>query len=176
MSMQLEDETILEDREPTSPSGAPPVLPPGSPSQRDLAFKTFGVMDTGQQTKSSVATSLVINAIALVLIVLISLTAKKVIKTVNVTTLTAPVPLKKEEPPPPPPPKLPKPPVVKVTPPPPPKDVPKIEVPEPPKVQPVITKSAPTPAPPNPAPKAVNPPPAPRPVPIAIAQAASVPK
>ncbi len=58
---------------------------------------------------------------------------------------------------------------------PPPPDTPKIEVPEPPKVQPVITKAAPTPAPPTPAPKAVTPPPAPRPVAINIAQAASVP-
>lgn len=177
MSMQLEDERTLEDRKPTGTPGQPArtasVAAPAS--QRDLAFKTFGVMDTGAQTKSSVVTSLVINGIALLLIVVISLTAKKVIKTVNVTTLTAPVLVKKEEPPPPPPPKLPKPPVVKMTPPPPPKDVPKIEVPEPPKVQPVITKAAPTPAPVNPAPKAVSPPPAPRPVPISIAQAASVP-
>lgn len=177
MPQQLEDERILEDLEPTTPPRAPsPVLPGRDhPSQRELAFKTFGVMDTGQQTKSSVATSLVINGIALALVVLISLTAKKVLKPVTVTTLTAPVPLKKEEPPPPPPPRLPKPPVVKVTPPPPPKDVPKIEVPEPPKVQPVITKAAPTPAPVNPAPKAVTAPPAPKPVPISIAQAASVP-
>jgi TonB family protein len=176
MSMQLEDERTLEDLQPTGPPIAPSaVLPADYPSQRELAFKTFGVMDTGQQTKSSVATSLIVNGIAVLLIVLISLTAKKVIKTVNVTTLTAPVLVKKEEPPPPPPPKLPKPPVVKMTPPPPPKDVPKIEVPVPPKVQPVITKAAATPAPVNPAPKAVTPPPAPRPVPIAIAQAASVP-
>ena len=178
MSMQLEDESTLEDRELTATPEVPSRRTPleDRPTQRELAFKTFGVMDTGQQTKSSVVTSLVLNGIALLLVVAISLTAKKVIKTVNVTTLTAPVIVKKEEPPPPPPPpKLPKPPVMKVTPPPPPKDVPKVEVPDPPKVPPVIVKSAPTPAPVNPAPKAVSPPPAPRPVPIAIAQAASVP-
>jgi TonB family protein len=178
MSMQLEDETTLEDQQPTRTSGEPGrAVAAGIPTQRDLAFKTFGVMDTGAQTKSSVATSLIVNGIAVALITLISLTVKKVIKPVTVTTLTAPVLVPKEEPPPPPPPppKLPRPPIMKVTPPPPPKDVPKIEVPDPPKVQPVIMKSAPTPAPVTPAPKAVTPPPAPMPVAVKIAQAASVP-
>ncbi len=140
------------------------------------AFRDFGVLDTGKQTKSSVATSLIINAVALLLALLVTVTAKKIIQPVKVTTLTAPVELPKELPsPPPPPPKLPPPPVAKVTPPPPPVNTPKIEVPEPPKVQPVITKAAPTPAPPNPAPKAVSAPPAPKPITINLAQAASVP-
>ena len=176
MSTQLEDNKILADSKPAGTPAEPSrMVPAGYPSQRELAFKTFGVMDTGAQTKSSVATSLIFNGIAALLIVVISLTAKKVIKPVTVTTLTAPVLVPKEEPPPPPPPpRLTRPPVMKVTPPPPPKDVPRIEVPDPPKAQPVITKSAPTPAPVNPAPKAVTPPPAPRPVAINIAQAAAV--
>ena len=146
------------------------------PPQQNLAFKNFGVLDAGQQTKSSVVTSLVVNGVALLLLVVLGVTAKKVLKPAEVTTLTAPTVVPKEPPPPlPPPPKLPKPPVMKVEVPPPPVDVPQIEVPEPPKIQPVITKAAPTPAPPNPAPKAVTPPPAPRPVAVSIAQAASVP-
>ena len=171
-NQQLEDEQTI-----TPPLRTASVAKtPGTPSQRELAFKNFGVLDAGRQTKSSVVTSLVFNGVALLLVLLVSLTVKKVIKPVTVTTLTAPVPLPKEPPPPlPPTPKIPKPPVVKLQPPPPPVDVPKVEVPEPPKVQPVITRSAPTPAPPNPAPKAITPPPAPKPVAINIAQAAAVP-
>lgn len=148
-----------------------------SSARPDIAFRDFGVLDTGKQTKSSVATSLVVNGIALLLILLVSLTAKKIIKPVNVTTLTAPVtpPPPPEPKPLPPTPKLVTPPPVKVEVPPPPPETPKIEVPEPPKVQPVITKAAPTPAPPNPAPKAATPPPAPKPVAVSIAQAASAP-
>lgn len=142
----------------------------------DRAFHDFGVMDTGQQTKSSVATSMLVNGAALLLIVLVSLTAKKIIKPVAVTTVSAPVAPPPEPKPLPPTPKVvTRPPAIKVETPTPPPDTPKIEVPEPPKVQPVITKAAPTPAPPNPAPKPVTPPPAPRPTNITIAQAASVP-
>ncbi|MGI4756801.1 MAG: energy transducer TonB [Janthinobacterium lividum] len=169
---QLQDEQIAS----SAPVLADPAQGNAPAASRDLAFKNFGVLDAGQQTRSSVATSLLVNGAALLLVLLVSLTAKKIIKPVTVTTLTAPIPVKPpEEPKPlPPTPKFPKPPVVKVEVPPPPPDVPKIEVPEPPKVQPVVTKAAPTPAPPNPAPKAVTPPPAPHPVAINIAQAASV--
>ncbi|AFL89683.1 TonB family protein [Terriglobus roseus DSM 18391] len=146
-----------------------------TPSQRELAFKTFGVMNAGEQSKSSVVTSLIINGLILLIVIAVSLTAKKIVKTATLTTLTAPIPIKKEAPPKPPPPKLPKPPVVKVTPPPQIPDVPKIEVPEPPKIQPVIMKASPVPVVTPPAPKAVTPPPAPKPVAIQLAQAASVP-
>lgn len=168
-NQQLEDQpTVTSLREPSPPAETPPSRP-------QVAFRDFGVLDTGKQTKSSVATSLVVNGVALLLVVLISLTAKKIIKPVTVTTLTAPVTVPPPEPKPLPPPKLVTPPPVKLATPVPPPDVPKIEVPQPPKVQPVVTKAAPTPAPTNPAPKAVTPPPAPRPVAINIAQAASVP-
>ncbi|MGI4853443.1 MAG: TonB family protein [Janthinobacterium lividum] len=169
-NQQLEDEPVL-----STPASSMPTDDLATPRQA-AAFRDFGVLDTGKQSSSSVATSLVVNGAALLLVLLVSLTAKKIIKPVSVTTLTAPVP---QPPPPvpelpPTPPKLMRPPVVKVEVPPPPIDTPKIEVPEPPKVQPVVTKAAPTPAPPNPAPKAVTPPPAPRPVAISIAQAAAV--
>lgn len=168
-NQQLEDQPT----EIAVPKGTPPAE--SSPSRSTTAFRDFGVLDTGSQTKSSVATSLVVNGVALLLVLLVSLTAKKIIKPVTVTTLTAPVTPPPEPKPLPPPPKIVTPPPVKVEVPPPPPDTPKIEVPEPPKVQPVITKAAPTPAPPTPAPKAVTPPPAPRPVAVSIAQAASVP-
>ncbi|SEC30098.1 energy transducer TonB [Terriglobus roseus] len=160
----------------TRASAAPPAERVSTtPSQRELAFKTFGVLDAGEQSKSSVVTSLVINGLILLIVIAVSLTAKKIVKTATLTTLTAPIPIKKEAPPkPPPPPKLPKPPIVKVTPPNIP-DIPKIEVPEPPKIQPVIMKASPVPVITPPAPKAVTPPPAPRPVAIQLAQAASVP-
>lgn len=170
-NQQLEDQPAVEPSHVENASAAHPVMRPTS------SFRDFGVLEAGKQTKSSVATSLLVNGAALLLIFLVSVTAKKIIKPVTVTTLTAPV-----TPPPPPEPKPLPPPPRLVTPPPPtkvevppPPDAPKIEVPEPPKVQPVITKAAPTPAPPNPAPKAVTPPPAPKPVAVSIAQAASVP-
>ena len=141
-NQQLEDQPT-EIALPKSPAPADPPM-----SRPAVAFRDFGVLETGKQTKSSVATSLIINGVALLLVILISLTAKKIIKPVTVTTLTAPV-----TPPPPEPKPLPPTPKVVVTPPPvkvetptPPPDVPKIEVPEPPKVQPVVTKAAPTPA------------------------------
>jgi TonB family protein len=146
------------------------------PSQRDLAFKTFGVMEDTERRKGRFLLAFFINTTLVALLIWISaVTAKKVIeqqkqKTITFNNVKPPEPPK----PPPPPPKLPKPPVVKVEPPKIQPDVPKIEVPEPPKVQPIPTPKAPpviTPAPP----KAVTPPPAPKPVSISIAQAASVP-
>lgn len=169
-NQQLEDQPLETAAAPGSPSAEPRA------GRSSTTFRDFGVLDAGTQTKSSVATSLVLNGAALLLILLVSLTAKKIIKPVTVTTLTAPVTPPPPEPKPlPPPPRIVTPPPVKVEVTPPPPDTPKIEVPEPPKVQPVITKAAPTPAPTTPAPKAVTPPPAPRPVAINIAQAASVP-
>ncbi len=146
------------------------------PSQRDLAFKTFGVMEDTEKRKNRFIFAFFVNTTLVALLIWISATtAKKVLdrKKVEAITFNA---VKPPEPPkpPPPPPKLPKPPVVKVEPPKIQPDVPKIEVPEPPKVQPIPTPKAPpviTPAPP----KAVTPPPAPKPVAVTIAQAASVP-
>lgn len=145
------------------------------PSQRDLAFKTFGVMEDTEKRKNRFFAAFFINTTLAALLIWISvLTAKRVVeqhveKTITFNNVKPPEPPK-----PIPPPKLPKPPVVKVEPPKIQPNVPKIEVPEPPKVQPQpVLKAQPiiTPAPP----KAVTPPPAPKPVAISIAQAASVP-
>ena len=142
------------------------------PSQRELAFKTFGPMNTGQQTKSSVVTSLIINGLALTIALVITVTAKKIIEPTNKVSSVTFVPTQ----PPPPPPKLPPTPKIKTPPPPPVKvPIPVVEVPTPPKVQPVIMRPSPAPVFTPPAPKAVNPAPAPVPIPLHIAQAAAVP-
>ena len=165
----------MANEQPNSRRSGPPA-PSIPPSQRDLAFKTFGVLDDGRQGKASVITSLLVNGSILLILVLVSLTAKKIVKTTKLTELAAPVDIKKEPPPEPKPP----PPILKPPPPVPevklePKiKVPEIEVPEPPKIQPVIMKPAPVPVITPPAPKAVTPPPAPKPVAVNIAQAASV--
>ena len=154
------------------PASVPDRLPP---NQRDLAFKTFGVMDTGAQDTKSTVTSLVINGSILALIIWISTFATK--KLVQITKVQTIAPTFKEPPPPPKPPVvLPPPPVVKMQPPKPLIDPPKVEVPDPPKVPPPVFKADPIPArvPTPPAPKAVQAPPAPRPVAIQIAQAAAV--
>jgi TonB family protein len=133
-------------------------------------------MDVGQQTKSSVVTSLLLNGLALTLVLIITVTAKKIITPVDkkVVLLDPTLPPKPEPPPPPPPPKLPPPP--KMPPPAPPKiKMPTVEVPDPPKIPPVVMKAAPTPIVSPPAPKKVDPPPAPVPIPLHVAQAASVP-
>lgn len=160
-------------RSPTS-SNPGPASDALKPMQHDLAFKNFGVMDTGHQDKKSVLTSVVVNGALLALIVALSLTAKKMVTVSKVTTLTAPV-IPREPPPAPKPiPKLPKPPVVKVEPPKPMIHPPTVVVPEPPKIQPPVMKAAPVPVSTPAPPKAVTPPPAPRPVAIQIAQATSV--
>ncbi len=180
MPMELETPRLQPDsRRPTPVRPArtsPASSSTQSPSQRDLAFKTFGVMDTGKQNKKSVAGALILNTSLLIAAIAISLTAKKMVTASKVTPLTAPIPVHHEPPPEPKPvPKLPPPPVVRVTPPTPLIKPPVVEVPEPPKVQPPVFKAAPTPTVAPAPPKAVSPPPAPKPVAIAIAQAASVP-
>ena len=143
-------------------------------SQRDLAFKTFGVMEDTEKRKGRFLLAFFINiSLASLLIWVSVITAKRVVEQEKLKTITYAVKPVEPPKPPPPPPRLPKPPVIKVEPPKVLPDVPKIEVPEPPKVQPQPTPKAPpvvTPAPP----KAVTPPPAPKPVAISIAQAASV--
>ncbi len=161
-----------------SPAMRPTAVPDRlKPTQRDLAFKNFGVMDTGSQDKKSVATSVLVNGSALALVVLISVYVKtqKLIQVSKVTTLTAPV-IKEPPPPPKPPVQLPPTPIVKITPPKPLIDPPRVEVPDPPRIPPPVFKADPLPvkAPTPPAPKAVTAPPAPKPVSIQIAQAASV--
>jgi TonB family protein len=141
---------------------------------RDIQFAHFGVLNPGKQGRGSIFTAIALNVAALLVIMILGATAKKIAQKQMLSRLDAPIPqeLKKEAPKPKPVIKeLPKPPKIKVEPP---KiDMPKIEVPEPPKIQTPVMKAAPipvlTPAPP----KAVNPPPAPKVVSI-HAQAAAV--
>jgi periplasmic protein TonB len=136
-------------------------------------FKDFGPLNAGKQSKASTATAVVINVLAVALVIVLSVTAKKTLDARReVTMLTMPVvkPLPPPEPKILPQPKLP-PPVVKVDPP---KiklpDVKPIEAPKPAEVK--MTQPAPvvTPA----APKKVVAPPAPVVVSLAHPMAASV--
>ncbi len=149
--------------------------PASLPSQRELAFKTFGVLNDGAQSKSSLMTAVTINGTILVLVLLFGKTAIKQMNLNKKDSVTYVATAKPPEPPkpPPPPPKLPKPPIIKVEPP---KiKVPTIEVPDPPKIPPTpVMKVTPTPILTPAPPKAVTPPPAPKPVAIQLAQAASV--
>lgn len=140
----------------------------------DRQFKDFGLLDAGKQSKTSTATAVVLNALAVGLVILVSITAKKTLEERReVTMLTMPV-IKPLPPPTPkilPAPKLPPTPVVKVDPP---KiklpEIKPIEVPKPAEVK--MTQPAPvvTPAPP----KKVIAPAAPIAVSLAHPMAASV--
>jgi TonB family protein len=105
------------------PSGIRPLpeLPPGP----DVSFKNFGLLNAGEQSKSTLFTASAINVTAAIIICLLSLAAKKVHdQHVLLTSLTEPIPLKKQEEKP-----KPKPPEPKI--PPPPKiEEPKIELPK----------------------------------------------
>lgn len=141
----------------------------------DRQFKDFGVLNTGGQNKGSLFTSIVVNCLIALVVVIIGAATKKVVDDkVRVTELVAPVPIPPEPKPIPPkiiPPKLPKvpPPVVE-----PPKImVPEVKLPDPPKV-PIVKMNQPvpinTPAPP----KLITPPAAPKVVNLAHPEAASV--
>ncbi|HEX4652232.1 MAG TPA: energy transducer TonB [Granulicella sp.] len=79
----------------------------------DVRFKDFGVLDAGSQSKTSVATAIVLNGLALAFVIAVGYAAKNTIEeTHQVTLLTAPV-LLQPAPKPLPPPPLPKPPAIK---------------------------------------------------------------
>lgn len=145
------------------------------PTPKNMQFAHFGVLNDGNQSKSSLFTSVTLNIVIALVAVIISAAAKKTIdKSHKLTSLIEPIPIKKVEPEPIKPkiiPKLPKPPIVKVEPP---KiKLPEIKLPDPPK--PVVVKMT-QPAPviaPAP-PKLVQPPPAPKAVSLAAAPAAVV--
>jgi TonB family protein len=91
----------------------------------DVRFKDFGVLDAGSQSKTSVATAIVLNGLALAFVIALGMAAKRTIEEARqVTILTAPLlqpaPLPKPLPRPP----LPKPPVIKEV------EPPKIKLPE----------------------------------------------
>jgi TonB family protein len=127
------------------------------PRPQSVQFTHFGVLNDGKRSKGAAVTSIVINGLLVLIIVLLGLVVKsnpKMAKQLTELTLPPeppPPPVVKRPPPPPPPKPLPEPP--KITPPKtvePPPDIKPIEVPVP---KPFV----PTPAPP----KAVTPPPAP---------------
>lgn len=148
------------------------------PRPTDVRFRDFGVLDTGGRSKSATATSITVNVIIALLVIVLGAVVKQ-------TKLKDPhkldsISLNETPPPPPPPPiKLPPPPKL----PPVPKieqpkiEPPKIELPKPvplpPEIKPVVV---PTPrvnlAPP--APRKVDPPPAPKVVNLGAASAAHI--
>lgn len=152
-------------------SAAMTTMQPSQNASRQ--FKDFGVMETGKQSKSSMATSLVVNVTLIGLILLLGSMAKRTLdEQKRVTMLTMPVIIKPIDPPKP---------IIKPLPPPPPVakvDPPKIKLPE---VKPIelpkpaevkMTQPAPVIAPAPP--KKVVAPPAPQVVNLARPMAASV--
>jgi len=107
---------------------AKPILRSTAPGQpQSVQFAHFGVLNDGSQSKASTITSITLNiVIALVVIVVTAATKKISDDHIKLTRIDAPIPIKKEEPPKPPPPP--------VKPPPPLPEVPKI-VTEPPKIK-----------------------------------------
>ncbi len=156
-------------------SRVPAALPsdPTLRSQRDLAFKDFGVVETGKRDKRSLPVALLIFGSVLTAGLMIKGTVKTQLEQRKVITFNAVKPLPPEPPKPKPVVKLPPPPKIKPIEPIKPPIV--VETPEPPKIQPPVIKPAPVVVNTPPAPKVVSPPPAPKPVVIQIAQAASVP-
>ncbi len=119
-----------------------------NPQPQDIQFKHFGVMNSGEQSKTSLFTSITVNVLLALVIVIIGAAAKKVV-TDNRIKEAVYVPIKAEKPPdpPPPPPKLPPPPKI---PPKPLPEVPKLKlpdvpVPDPPKPVEVKIPKPPTP-------------------------------
>src|SRR5882757_10631848 len=97
------------------------------PKPESVQFSHFGVLNDGNQSKSSLFTSIALNVLLAFCAVVIGAAAKKTIDNRHkLTSLTEPIPIKKAEEPPPPKIKIkipPPPPMVKVEP-------PKIKIPE----------------------------------------------
>jgi periplasmic protein TonB len=146
------------------------------PAPQNMQFAHFGVLNDGNQSKSSLLTSVALNILLALCAIIIGAAAKKTMDNhIKLTHLDEPIPLKKPDEPPPikiKPPKLPPPPVVKVEPP---KiklpDVKLPDVPKPPEIKMVQPMPVVLPAPP----KIVQPPPAPKVVNLAQAMPAAVP-
>jgi periplasmic protein TonB len=147
------------------------------PTPQNMQFTHFGVLNAGNQSKSSLFTSVALNILLALCAIIVGAAAKTAIDTGHkLTELTEPIPIKPKAEEPPPikikPPRLPPPPVVKVEPP---KiKLPDIKVPEAPK-PPDIKMAQPLPVVVPAAPKIVTPPPAPKVVSLAQAMPAAVP-
>ena len=143
-----------------------------NPAPPNMQFVHFDILNDGSQSKGSLYSSIAINVvIAIVIIILGAVVKKTITPPERVMTLVEPLPLRKPEPAPKVIPKpLPKPPVLKVA-------TPKIKIPETklpePKVPPV-KMAHPVPAVLPAPPKRIQPPPAPRVVNLAQARPASV--
>jgi protein TonB len=142
------------------------------PTPRNMQFAHFGVLNDGSQSKTSLFTSISLNIIIALVVIIIGAAAKHTIDNSKKLQSVSLAPIKKIEPEPVKiVPKLPKPPVIKV-------ELPKIKTPEvklPDLPKPVEIKMAQQvpiiqPAPP----KLVQPPPAPKVVNLAQAQPAAV--
>ncbi len=141
---------------------------------QNMQFAHFGVLNDGSQSKASLFTSISLNIIIAIVVIIIGAAAKHTMSKQKLDSISlAPIP-KKVEPEPIKPkivPKIPTPPVVKVEPP---KiKLPDVKLPDPPKIPEVkMVQQVPIlqPAPP----KLVQPPPAPKVVSLAQAQPASV--
>jgi periplasmic protein TonB len=145
------------------------------PQPQDMQFAHFGVLNDGNQSKSSVFTSLTLNVVIACVAAILSAAAKHTIAKHKLESISL-EPIKKVEPepvkPPKPLPKVPPPPVAKVDPP---KiKMPDVKLPDPPK-PPEIKMTQPLPVIAQPAPpKIIQPPPAPKVVSLAQAQPAAV--
>jgi TonB family protein len=144
------------------------------PAPQNMQFSHFGVLNDGNQSKSSVFTSLTLNVVIACVAAILSAAAKHTMAKHKLESISL-APIKKVEPEPIKPkiiPKVPPPPVVKVDPP---KiQVPEVKLPDPPK-PPEIKMTQPLPVIAQPAPpKLVEPPPAPKVVNLAQAQPAAV--
>jgi protein TonB len=140
---------------------------------QNMQFAHFGVLNDGSQSKASLFTSISLNIVIAIVVVIIGAAAKHTIAKQKLESISL-APIKKIEPEPIKPkivPKIPPPPVVKVEPP---KiKLPDVKLPDPPKIPEVkMVQQVPIlqPAPP----KLVQPPPAPKVVSLARAQPAAV--
>ena len=117
-----------------------------TPQPQDIQFKHFGVLNSGEQSKTSLFTSITINVLLALIIVLIGAAAKKVVFDKKLKEAVY-VPVKAEKPPDPPkpPPKLPPPPPPKPLPEPPKIKLPDVKIPDPPKPVEVNIPKPPTP-------------------------------
>ena len=143
------------------------------PNPPSVQFTHFGILSDGEQSRGSLLSSVIINVvIAIVIIILGAVVRKTVVEPTKTITLIEPLPINKPKP-------LPRPPVIKPTPKPPevkptPQKVPLPETPKPMPKVPEVHVQRPAPVIPAP-PKRVSPPPAPKVVHLGRAQAASVP-
>ncbi len=143
---------------------------------KSMQFAHFGVLNDGQQSKTSLFTSISLNIIIALVVIIIGAAAKKSMDhRQKLTSLVEPIPIKKAEPEPIKPKVIPKPlpptPKIKIEPP---KiNVPQVKLPDIPK-PPELKMAQPAPVVLPAPPKLVTPPPAPKVVNLAQAQPTSV--